>query len=627
MYIKRFHQSPGGRSVTYVALAHNVRERRADGHEQTRPHLVLSLGPEHRHPPGNLEDLVAIAELLYARRIKEGLGPQEAIAKVRETIKERVSGLLSPDDGVQESRRIGMRLLLTAVWSELGLQETFRKAGRKHRIRAFDFERLVFGLILNRLVDPKSKLAANEWLRQDAYMPEAEGWQVQHYYRALDVLHEHHLTIEEDMGEALISVSAPEDRQVALVDTTSMFFESRQTDAEVAELSAAWEAWDQDPNQIPPLRPRPAVVNEPPLRLHGHNKDGHPGDPQVVVASACLRNGLVVRHRVYPGNTNDVTIAKDLIKHLKGIPDETAKVWVSDGGMTSPELMVDLWAGNWHWLAAESLRKSKVARAHVLPVVGRYAAHPTKAQYTFKTVALPSEESPLGRPETMVVVRNALERERQLSRQVRHLDEIKETLGKQGKAKGGHSKAVCALIDHPKLKRYLKPSEKRSGHYVLDQEAVRREAQLAGTRMLRTTLTDMEGFEIFEGYQLLQLVERNHREYKGPLRLRPCYHRMAERIKAHVMLTVLAGNCVRRLEAMTGLSMDELRRRFDRVLVHQVREGGRARWQVAPLSKKDREVLRQVGYRDLPLQWVTWREPALTPLTASIQRSPDLDAG
>lgn len=624
MYIKRFRQSPGGQSVTYVALAHNIRERRADGQVQTRPHLVLSLGPESRHTHESLEDLVAVAEVLYARRLKEGLGPQEAIAKVRQTIKERVSGLLAVDDGIQESRRIGMRLLLTAVWDELGLAETFRRVAARHRVRAFDFERLMFGLVLNRLVDPKSKLAANEWLQNDAFMPEAEGWQVQHFYRALDILHEHRDSIEEEIGKALIALSAPEDRQVMLIDTTSLYFESRQTDAEVAALDAAWKAWDEDPRQTPPLRPRPGVVNDPPMRMHGHNKDGHPGDPQVVVASACLRNGLVVRHRMYPGNTNDVTIAKDLITHLKGIPDDAAKVWVSDGGMTSETLMVTLWSGDWHWLVAESIRKSAVARAHVLPVTGRYASHPTKPQYAFKTVMLPSEQSPLGRPETMVVVRNALERERQLARQASHLEEVRASLAKKSPGKGGHSKAICALVDHPTLKRYIKPSEKRPGQYNLDTEAVRREAQLAGTRMLRTTLTGMEGYEVFEGYQLLQLVERNHREFKGPLRLRPCYHRMAERIGAHVMLTVLAGNCARRLEALTDKNMDELRTRFDRLLVHRVQEGGRTKWQMGSLSREDRKVLQQLGISDLATNWSTWREPTLTRESASIQRLPAL---
>ena len=31
MYIKRFRQSPGGRTATYIALAHNTIDRRADG--------------------------------------------------------------------------------------------------------------------------------------------------------------------------------------------------------------------------------------------------------------------------------------------------------------------------------------------------------------------------------------------------------------------------------------------------------------------------------------------------------------------------------------------------------------------------------------------------------------------
>lgn len=609
MYIKRFRRSPGGREATYIALAHNTIERRADGKTQTRPHLIMSLGREDSTTPQALDDLVAMATVLYERRIKAGMAPVEAVADVKRALKPHTESVKHQDDAILESRTLGMRLLLSVVWRELGLDVALRDVAKRHRVRAFDFERLVFGLVLNRVVDPMSKRAANEWLQRDAYFPEAEGWDVHHFYRALDMLHEHSDEIETRVGEALLAVSSEADRMVFLVDTTSMFFEALLNDREIAALALAWEE-AEDENL--PLRPRPRVLNEPALRMQGHNKDGHAGDPQVVLASVCLKNGLVVRHRVYPGNTNDRTIAQDLVSAVEPLATAPAKVWVSDGGMTSQKLFNTLEAGQWHWLVAESPRKSAVARSLVLPVTGRYAKHPTKSQYSFKHVLLEEDDAPMQRPEAMVVVRNALDRERQLAKQQKHLEEVREALGKKGRNKGGHGKSVCAVVDHPSLKRYVTESEKRPGQYVLNTEAIRREEQLAGTRMLRTTLTEMEASELFDGYQLLQEVERNHREYKGPLALRPAYHRSAERIRAHVMLTVIAGNCVRRLEALTGCLMADLRKRFDRIQAFRVRQGGREHWITNKLANEDREVLKRLGIGALPDGWRQWREPSIS---------------
>lgn len=622
VYIKRFRQFMGGRSVTYLALAHNAQVVLPGGKKQVKPHLILSLGRDDAMSAEALEDLVTMANALYERRIQAGMSTLDAVASVRSFLKPRAEQVKHADDAILETRTLGMRLLLSVVWQELGLGEALRDIAKRRRIRAYNFERMVFGLVLNRIVDPMSKRAANEWLQSDAYVPEAEGWDVQHFYRCLDVLHEHADEIEERVGQALLAVSDEDDRQVFLVDTTSLYFESLQNDVEVAALEAAWAEAEVDPAAHPPLRPRPRVVNEPALRMQGHNKDGHPGDPQVVLASVCLRNGLVVRHRVYPGNTNDRTIAQNLVTVMQPLAQAPARVWVSDGGMTSQKLFDALSAGGWHWLVAESPRKSAVARAHVLPLTGRYAQHPTKLQYSFRQVILEDDAAPLDRPEAMVLVRNALERERQLTRQERHLDEVREALAKKGRTKGGHGKAVCAVVDHPSLKRYVIESEKRPGHYVLNQEAIRREEQLAGTRMLRTTLTEMPGWELFEGYQLLQEVERNHREYKGPLMLRPAYHRSAARIKAHVMLAVIAGNCVRRLETLSGTLIADLRKRLDRVRAHRIRSGGREYWTVNEIGRDDRAIFKKLGIAILPDRWNRWREPDVIPAAPPILALP-----
>ena len=606
MYIKRFRQNCGGQRTTYVALAHNISEKRAsDGKTQTRPHLVLSLGREDALSPDSLQDLVAMADVLYTRRIQAGMSAIEAVEVVRTVLRASKGTLVESSRpapaAILETRTIGMRLALSAVWKELGLDVALQDVAAQHRVRAFDLERLVFGLIWNRITDPMSKRAANEWLQHDAFMPEAENWDVQHHYRALDLLHEHADTIEARVGEALLGVSDEADRQVFLVDTSSLYFESLLNDAEIAALEEAWSRAGSDPTARMPLRPRPVVVNEPALRMQGHSKDGHPGDPQVVLASVCLRNGLVVRHRVYPGNTNDRTIAQDLVANLPQIASAEARVWVSDGGMTSKKLFEGLSEGGWHWLVADSPRQSAAAREHVLPLTGRYAVHPSKRQFSFRQVILEQEDTLTARPEALVLVRNALERERQLARQAVHLERVKEALGRKSRARAGHGKAVCAVIEHPSLKRYVTESEKRPGHYILDTEAIRREEQLAGTRMLRTTLTEMSGWELFDGYQLLQKVEQNHRELKGPLALRPVYHRSAQRIRAHVMLAVTAANCVRRMETLTGLTIGELRKRLERVNAHRVRVGRDEHWMLNELPRGTHPLFDRLGIEVPPL--------------------------
>lgn len=128
-----------------------------------------------------------------------------------------------------------------------------------------------------------------------------------------------------------------------------------------------------------------------------------------------------------------------------------------------------------------------------------------------------------------------------------------ERLPEQDREKGDvHGKAVCSVATHRTLKRYVKPGARGKGRHILDQDAIRRERRLAGTRLYRTTAIASTPEATFDSYGMLQQIERNHRDLKGPLRLRPCYHRAERRIRAHVMITILAANCARILEQRSG---------------------------------------------------------------------------
>jgi len=101
-----------------------------------------------------------------------------------------------------------------------------------------------------------------------------------------------------------------------------------------------------------------------------------------------------------------------------------------------------------------------------------------------------------------------------------------------------HRKAECALRDHRTLGRYLR--QLRSGRLVIDRAAIRAEERLDGKYLLSTSDPDLSAEDVALGYKNLLEAERGFRDLKSTLELRPVFHRLEPRIRAHVLLCWLA---------------------------------------------------------------------------------------
>ena len=108
-------------------------------------------------------------------------------------------------------------------------------------------------------------------------MPEAAGWQVQHFYLALDILHEHWEAL---LASHLDTLLTDDERRRQFLGTTSMYFEAELTEREIALLNEKWDDFERDGTLQEPRQPRPLQPNEHEFRMRGHNKDGHPESPQ-----------------------------------------------------------------------------------------------------------------------------------------------------------------------------------------------------------------------------------------------------------------------------------------------------------------------------------------------------------
>ena len=109
----------------------------------------------------------------------------------------------------------------------------------------------------------------------------------------------------------------------------------------------------------------------------------------------------------------------------------------------------------------------------------------------------------------------------------------------------------------PGLHRLLRTTP--GGLLRLDKKKITTEANLDGKYLLRCSDPHLSAEDIALGYKQLLQVERGWRDIKTTLELRPVYHRLEDRIRAHVILCWLALLLVRIVETTTGDTWNRLR--------------------------------------------------------------------
>ncbi len=595
MYIRSDRKKlKDGTDRTYLSLAHNVTEEGPTGRKRTKPIVFANLGAEQ-----DLDvDMVASARDAFDRYLKKRL--ERATPEERARLTAEVRDLARPRAAafkVLASRRYGLRVLIETIWKHLGFDKAMKRVGRQHDLR-IDFERAVFAMVLNRIVDPGSKRACNDWLQDGAYFPEADGWQVHHLYRALDILHDHHDEVTHAMRRAARETLDAEDLELLLLDTTSCWFEMDHDDEELAAIAEEHAQADADEAARPKV-PRPQVVNNPPLRKRGHSKDFRPHQPQIVIGLVAAIGGQVLDHQVYAGNRNDQTITQDLLSRVEtGFPDRRA-VAVMDSGMGGQRNLraIDAMPGEPHRISGVPLRSLKFAETEVLSRPGRWRAHPDKEHFSVRAVVFDADQAPLHRAEQWIATRNQIERDRVLRRIERHLESVKETLRKDP-----YSKKARGLLHDRRSKRYVQ--EGADGRRViLDTQRIARERRLAGVKVIRTTLVDVDPIRVLEGYERLLDVENNFKTFKHPLALRPMHHRADRRIRAHVTLCVMALMCMREAERRTELPWSKLDKALKYMDAVEIEQDGRHFWQRPEWSEEASRILEQVGASEGPLTW------------------------
>jgi hypothetical protein len=191
-----------------------------------------------------------------------------------------------------------------------------------------------------------------------------------------------------------------------------------------------------------------------------------------------------------------------------------------------------------------------------------------------------------------VLVRNPAEAVRDRQQRDQALARLAEELAQLDQGPG-HGRKACALETHPVYGRLL--IKDASGRLAIDRAKVAEEFRLDGKYLLSTTDASLSVDDIVHGYKQLAEVERAFRTLKTHLDIRPMYHRLPERIQAHVLLCWLALLLVRVIETETGQSWVRLRDELEDLALVTLKGKDGAAEVVTTLTPAQREALNKLA--------------------------------
>jgi hypothetical protein len=396
-----------------------------------------------------------------------------------------------------------------AMAKKLGLPAVLGPPGR-HRD-------LVLALIISRVVKPASKLAALTWwadstLGADLGVAEAGTDDI---YAAMDWLEGRQDAIEAELARRHLGPEANPAR-MALFDLSSSWLEGRCC----------------------------------PLAARGYSRDGKKGTLQIEYGLLTDPAGRPAAVRVFPGNTGDPGAFTEIVTVIRDKFGLAKMVMVGDRGMiTSARIAAlnQLEDGTarpdpYGWITALRAPAIKKLMAEGGPLQMSLFDQQNLAEIT-------SDDYP---GERLVACRNpvlAAERARKRQDLLAATEKLLAPLiarVRAGKLTGAAQIGVEAgkvISRYKTAKHFSIVITDTSLAVTRDQAKIDEEAALDGFYVLRTPVpaSQLDGPSVVTAYKNLKYVERDFRHIKADdLDLRPIWHRLEERVKAHVLICMLA---------------------------------------------------------------------------------------
>jgi transposase len=279
-----------------------------------------------------------------------------------------------------------------------------------------------------------------------------------------------------------------------------------------------------------------------PLARLGHNRDGKKGLLQVNYGLLTDARGCPVAVSVHEGNVADSATLLPEVQRLRERFGVEQLVMIGDRGMISSKAIAELQElPGIDWITA---LKNVSIRSLVEQGQLQLGLFDERNLIEIASPQYPGERLVACRNPQLAALR-AHKREELLAATEKNLAAIKERVS-AGRLKGADAIGlrVGKVVNKYKVAKHFELRiTDASFSFVRKHEAIVAEAALDGIYIIRTSVeaTRMEAADCVRNYKALANVERAFRSLKTvDLKVRPIHHRTADRVRAHILLCMLA---------------------------------------------------------------------------------------
>ncbi len=371
---------------------------------------------------------------------------------------------------------------------------------------------LILAMIVSRVIEPGSKLATARALDPETAatsLGEVLGLGAvseDELYRAMDWL-----LPEQERVEKALAAKHLTGGSLVLYDVTSTYFEGQCC----------------------------------PLAQLGYSRDGKSDKLQIVIGLLCAANGCPVAVEVFEGNCADPETVKSQITKIREKFDIERVILVGDRGMITEARIREDFKGTegLDWITA--LRSSQI----------KELVHSGSLQLSiFDTCDMAEITHPDYAGERLMVCRNPMlgarrgqKREELLLATEAEIDKVTRATLRPRKPLAGKDQIGLRLgkvLGRFKMAKHFEISiEENSFTCRRNEASIQEEAALDGIYVVRTSVPEkaLGANETVGAYKSLSQVERAFRCMKTvDLKIRPIHHRLADRVRTHVFLCMLA---------------------------------------------------------------------------------------
>jgi transposase len=280
-----------------------------------------------------------------------------------------------------------------------------------------------------------------------------------------------------------------------------------------------------------------------PMMRRGYSRDHRPDCEQMVIALIVNSEGFPFSYETFDGNRADVSTMETILRMVERKYGKARRIWVMDRGIVSEENLRAIRKRGGQYLVGTPRSQMKQFEQELL----KDDWIEVRPDVEVKKVAIPQGE------ETYILCRTAGRKEKEKAIRNRFSTRMEDALKRLAKAiETGRLKDRNKMerrlgriqAGHPQVSDLYDLALRDTPHGLRLQWSIKEDRQVwrglrEGAYMLRTNLQAGTATELWSRYMQLTEAEASFRALKSELSIRPLFHQLEPRVKAHVMVAFL----------------------------------------------------------------------------------------